>query len=160
MDQNQNNDQQQDHKQENQQSQNRYYQQGYCNPYGNQYSNQYGNQSNNPYGNPYGNPYNNPYGDYRPPIYFQSGPDSNARSCHTMGLLSVVFIFISHILSIIFGIIALNYAKKSFNTLGYECPEMKSGRTMGKVGLIIGSILTGLSILIYMITLIVILTAI
>ena len=150
MDQNQNNNQQQDCKREDQQSQNGYYQQGYGNPYGHQY--------NNPYGNPYGNQYN-PYGDYRPPIYFQSGPDSNARSCHTMGLLSVVFIFISHILSIVFGIIALNYAKKSVNALGYECPEMKSGRTMGKVGLIVGSILTGLSVLIYLITLIFILTA-
>ena len=160
MDQNQNNGQQDNNRQENRQ--NGYGQQQYSNHYGTQgnpYGNSYGPQD-NPYGNPYGtqgNPYGNqynPYGDYRPPIYFQAGPDNDARSCHTMGLLSVIFIFVSHILSIIFGAIALNYAKKSFHTLGYECPEMKSGRTMGKVGLIVGSILTGLTILIYFVVLI------
>lgn len=157
---------------QNQQNQNGYGQQSYGNPYGtqgNQYGNPYGTQG-NPYGNPYGaqgnpygtqgNPYGNPYGaqgnpyGYRPPIHFQMGPDDNARSCHTMGLLAVIFLFFSQILSIIFGAIALNYAKKSFNALGYECPEMKSGRTMGKVGLIVGSILTGLVVLFYIIVVI------
>ena len=178
MNQDYNNGQSDQQNRENQQNQNGYGQQGYGDPYGTQgnpYGNPYGTQGNpygnpygtqgNPYGNPYGaqgNPYGNPYGtqgnpygSYRPPIYFQAGPDDNARSCHTMGLLAVVFLFFSQILSIIFGAIALNYAKKSFNALGYECPEMRSGRTMGKVGLIIGSILTGLVIFFYIIVVIV-----
>ena len=124
----------------NDQGQYGYGQQSYGNPYGNPYGTQ---------GNPYGSPYGNPYDGYRPPIHFQVGPDDNARSCHTMGLLAVVFLFVSQILSIVFGVIALNYAKKSVRALGYECPEMKSGRTMGKVGLIGGIILTGLTILFY-----------
>ena len=159
MNQDYNNGQQGSREQENQQNgygQQGYGQQGYGQQgYGQQgYGNPYGTQG-NPYGNPYG-AQGDPYGAYRPPIYFQAGPDDNARSCHTMGLLSVIFLFFSQILSIIFGAIALNYAKKSFQALGYECPEMKSGRTMGKVGLIVGSILTGLSLVIVLIYIIVV----
>ena len=140
-----NNGQGNNHGQENQQNQNRY--DPYGNPYGTQ-GNPYGAQG-NPYGTQ-GNPYGAPYNGF-PPIFYQAGPDDNARSCHTMGLLSVIFLFISQILSIIFGALALSYAKKSYRALGYECPEMKSGRTMGKVGLIIGSILTGFMLLIYIV---------
>lgn len=180
MNQDYNNGQSDQQNQQNQQNQNGYGQQGYGNPYGQQgnpygqqgygnpygqqgtpygqqgYGNPYGQQG-NPYNNPYGqqgNPYGNPYGGYRPPVYFQTAPDDNARTCHTMGLLAVIFIFVAWFFSIIFGAIALSYAKKSFNALGYECTEMKNGRTMGKIGLIVGSVLTGLFVFIYLIAII------
>ena len=84
-----------------------------------------------------------------------------------MGLLSVIFIFLAFILSfatwilsIIFGAISLSYAKKSFNALGYECTEMKNGRTMGKIGLIVGSVLMGVVVLIFLIAFIIVLATI
>ena len=104
----------------------------------------------NPYGqNPYGYYGQNPYG--YPPIYQQPVSDSNAKNCHMMGLLSIVCLFVMQILSIVFGALALNYAKKSKMEMGYECADAKNGRLMGMIGLIIGSILTGLVVLAYLI---------
>ena len=115
----------------------------------NQSGYQYGNPGQNSYGqNPYGQ---NPYG--QPPYSYPSQPiaSNNAKNCFTMGLLSIVCIFVMQILSIIFGALALNYAKKSKIEMGYECPDAKNGRLMGLIGLIIGSILTGLVVLAYLI---------
>ena len=115
----------------------------------NQSGYQYGNPGQNSYGqNPYGQ---NPYG--QPPYSHPSQPiaSNNAKNCFTMGLLSIVCIFVMQILSIIFGALALNYAKKSKIEMGYECPDAKNGRLMGLIGLIIGSILTGLVVLAYLI---------
>ena len=134
-----------------------------------QYGYQYGNAGQpgqNPYGaygqgNPYGqNPYGqNPYGQYpygQYPYGYPQQPvtNNNAKNCFTMGLLSVVFIFLMQILSIVFGALALNYAKKAQNEMGYECPDVKNGRLMGLIGLIVGSIITGIVIFVILLEII------
>ena len=122
---------------------------------GNPYNPPYGNNpyGGNPYNSPYGgNPYNNPYGQV-PPIYQQpfAGPDTNAKNAHTMGLLSVILLFFIPLLSIIFGALAMSYAKKSAAAVGYECSEAQSGRKMGMVGLIVSIVFMVLAFFIYLI---------
>ena len=149
------NEQQDQQAQQNQQKQQYGYQygtRGYY-PYG---QNPYGQQPYTPYGQNYGQ---SPYGF--PPVYQPVDPvhDSYGRNCHTMGLLSIVCIFTMLILSVIFGALALNYAKKSRLLLGYETPEVKSGRIMGMVGLIAGCAIIGIVVLFYLIVFITLLLA-
>ena len=73
---------------------------------------------------------------------------SKARSAQTFGIVALVGLFTLQILSIIFGILAMQSAKKSRMLLGYELPEAKTGRILGLVSLIISIVSIALTILV------------
>ena len=93
----------------------------------------------NPNGQYY-NPNHNNGGQFNPDSFFNpyQNNDSCGKTAQTFGIVSLVCIFFCQILAIVFGALAMSNAKKSVLLRGYECPEAKSGRVMGLIGLIAG----------------------
>lgn len=118
-------------------------------PYGQPYNQQtYGQQSygQQPYGQqPYGQPpYNQPYGQ---PGYGPVPGKGKATAALVLGIVSVVFAFLSPIVGLICGIIAIVMSNKARNE-GYIGGAQKAGKILGIVGLVICIIMFVLGIVV------------
>ena len=118
----------------------------YYNPNGQYYN------PNGQYYNPNGQYYNpNNGGQFNPDSFFNpyQNNDTCGKTAQTFGIISLIGILFCQILAIIFGALAMSNAKKSVAMRGYECPEAKSGRIMGLIGLIAGIGQMALTFLVY-----------
>lgn len=120
-------DQQQNGQQQSNQQQ--YGQQQYYNGYG-YYGDPY--HQSGAYYPPQNGPY---YGNYVDPRIQEAR--TKATNAQTYGIIALIGLFTVGILSIIFGILSINSAKKSRMMLGYELPEAKIGRILGMISLIV-----------------------
>jgi ABC-type phosphate/phosphonate transport system permease subunit len=128
--------------------------QGNANQNGDQYYNPNGQyyNPNGQYYNPNGQYYNpNNGGQFNPDSFFNpyQRQDSCGKTAQTFGIVALVGILFCWPLAIIFGALAMSNAKRSAAALRYECPEAKTGRIMGLIGLILGIAQAAIVVLAY-----------